>query len=69
MIRPDFVAVRGAAGAVAIDMDEETWSMSPVEAYRIAIMLLQAVQVADGVDHPRGYTEGALVTTSLDKLK
>jgi hypothetical protein len=69
VIRPDFVAVRGAAGAVAIDTDEETWNMSPVEAYRIAIMLLQAVQVADGVDHPRGYTEGALVTTSLDKLK
>jgi len=69
VIRPAFVEVIGTPGAVAINLDEERWEMSVVEAYRIAVMLLQAVQVADGIDYPRGYTEGALVTTSLDKLK
>jgi len=61
------VEATGKEHQVVLRLGGDFWHMPATEAYDIALKLLRAVIEADGVTTPRGYTEGAIVSTSLDK--
>jgi hypothetical protein len=62
--RPVVIAAEGRDGQVIIRLGRDYWQMPATEAYEFGLAILRAVSEADGVAKPRGYTEGAIVSTS-----
>jgi hypothetical protein len=67
MSRPT-ISAEGAEGQVVLRLGRDYWQMPATEAYDLGLAILRAVAEADGVIRPRGYTEGAIVTTDLSGI-
>jgi hypothetical protein len=58
------IAAEGRDGQVVLRIGQDLYHLTAVHAYRAGVAILRAVSEADGVAKPRGYTEGAIVSSA-----
>lgn len=59
------IAALGRDGQVVLRIGPDLYHLTAVDAYQAGLAILRAVSEADGAARPRGYTEGAIVTSDL----
>lgn len=58
------IAAEGRDGQVVLRVGRDLYHLTAVDAYQAGVAILRAVSEADGVAKPRGYTEGAIVSSA-----